>query len=135
MGIMKIVEKTRFSIVLLFLWINLAAFALLRVALLIKQLSDIDSPVYLIVLAFFLGIINDLAFFSYLLIPFALYLQFLPNSIYQTSQSGIQTCQLNCYNCYHPSQIKRVLALGLLFTHVLLFTKMASGKEFHSCIF
>ncbi len=89
MGVMKIVEKTRFSIVLLFLWINLAAFALLRVTLLIKQLSDIDSPVYLIVLAFFLGIINDLAFFSYLLIPFALYLLFLPNSIYQSKINRI----------------------------------------------
>jgi phosphoglycerol transferase MdoB-like AlkP superfamily enzyme len=76
-------SKSRFTIALLFLLVNLSTFALLRVALLIKQLADIDSPVYQIALAFLIGIVYDLAFFSYLLIPFVLYLLVLPNRIYQ----------------------------------------------------
>jgi phosphoglycerol transferase MdoB-like AlkP superfamily enzyme len=84
MGVNALFSKSRFTIVLLFLLINLGTFALLRVALLIKQLADIDSPVYQIVLAFLIGMVNDLAFFSYLLIPFVLYLLVLPNGIYQS---------------------------------------------------
>jgi phosphoglycerol transferase MdoB-like AlkP superfamily enzyme len=84
MGINALFSKSRFTIVLLFLLVNLGAFALLRVVLLIKQLADIDSPVYQIVLAFLIGMVNDLAFFSYLLIPFVLYLLVLPNRIYQS---------------------------------------------------
>ncbi len=84
MGVTALFSKSRFTIVLLFLLINLATFALLRAALLIKQLADIDSPVYQITLAFLIGLVNDLAFFSYLLIPFALYLLILPNRIYQS---------------------------------------------------
>lgn len=83
MGVNALFSKSRFTIVLLFLLINLGTFALLRVALLIKQLADIDSPVYQIALAFLIGMVNDLAFFSYLLIPFVLYLLVLPNRIYQ----------------------------------------------------
>ena len=48
-------SKSRFTIVLLFLLINLATFALLRVALLIKQLADIDSSFDQIALAFLMG--------------------------------------------------------------------------------
>jgi phosphoglycerol transferase MdoB-like AlkP superfamily enzyme len=84
MGVNALFSKSRFTIVLLFLLINLGAFALLRVALLIKQLADIDSPIYQIALAFLIGIVHDLAFFSYLLIPFVLYLLVLPNRIYQS---------------------------------------------------
>jgi phosphoglycerol transferase MdoB-like AlkP superfamily enzyme len=80
----KLFSKSRFTIVLLFLLINLATFALLRIALLIKQLADIDSSFYQIALAFLLGVVHDLAFFSYLLIPFALYLLVIPNRIYQS---------------------------------------------------
>ena len=75
--------KSRFTIVLLFLIINLITFAVLRGALLIKQLSDIDTPFYQILFAFILGVIHDLAFFSYLLIPFVLYLLVIPNRVYQ----------------------------------------------------
>ncbi|MGZ4977913.1 MAG: LTA synthase family protein [Methylobacter sp.] len=84
MGINALFSKSRFTIVLLFLLINLVTFALLRVVLLIKQLADIDSPVYQIALAFLIGLVHDLAFFSYLLIPFVLYLLVLPNRIYQS---------------------------------------------------
>ncbi|MGZ5623286.1 MAG: LTA synthase family protein [Methylobacter sp.] len=84
MGVNALFSKSRFSIVLLFLLINLTTFALLRVALLIKQLPDIDSPVYQIALAFLIGLVHDLAFFSYLLIPFVFYLLVLPNRIYQS---------------------------------------------------
>ena len=84
MSVNALFSKSRFTIVLLFLLINLGTFALLRVALLIKQLADIDSPIYQIALAFLIGIVHDLAFFSYLLIPFVLYLLVLPNRIYQS---------------------------------------------------
>ena len=39
-------SKSRFSILGLFLLINLTTFALLRVALLAKQWADIDTPFY-----------------------------------------------------------------------------------------
>ncbi|MGZ5013484.1 MAG: LTA synthase family protein, partial [Methylobacter sp.] len=84
MGVNVLFSRSRFTIVLLFLLINLGTFAFLRVALLIKQMADIDSPVYQIALAFVIGLIHDLAFFSYLLIPFVLYLLVLPNRIYQS---------------------------------------------------
>lgn len=80
----NVFSASRFSIVLLFFIINLGSFALLRVGLLLKQFSDIDTPFYQILLAFFLGAIHDLAFFSYLLIPFVLYLLVLPNWIYRS---------------------------------------------------
>ncbi|MEQ1527711.1 MAG: sulfatase-like hydrolase/transferase [Methylococcaceae bacterium] len=80
----NVFSASRFSIVLLFFIINLGSFALLRIALLLKQLADIDTPLYQILFAFFLGAIHDLAFFSYLLIPFVLYLLVLPNQIYRS---------------------------------------------------
>ncbi|MDD5581255.1 MAG: LTA synthase family protein [Methylobacter sp.] len=77
-------SKSRFSSILLFLLINLAVFSLLRVALLSRQMADIDAPFYQIVMAFLLGVTYDLAFFSYLLIPFVLYLLILPNRMYHS---------------------------------------------------
>lgn len=76
-------SRTRFSILGLFLLINLVTFALLRIALLCKQWTDIDTPFYQIAAAFGMGIIYDLAFYSYFLIPFTLYLLLIPNSWYQ----------------------------------------------------
>lgn len=73
---------TRFSILGLFLLINLIAFALLRVALLCKQWADIDTPFYQIAFAFGMGVIYDLAYYSYFLIPFTLYLLIIPNCWY-----------------------------------------------------
>jgi phosphoglycerol transferase MdoB-like AlkP superfamily enzyme len=81
----KLFEKSRFSLILLFLLINLAAFALLRMALLVKQWPEIDSSLYQIGSAFVLGLINDLAFYSYVLIPFTLYLLILPNSLFHSN--------------------------------------------------
>jgi len=89
MDVNALFSRSRFSIVLLFLLINLATFALLRVALLIKQLADIDASAYQVALAFLIGMVHDLAFFSYLLIPFALYLLVVPNRIYQSKTHKI----------------------------------------------
>lgn len=100
MGLTSVFAKSRFSIVLLFLLINLVTFALLRAVLLIKQLAEIDSPFYQIVLAFFLGVLNDLAYFSYLLIPFALYLLVVPNSFYQSKLNKIIVCSGFFINLY-----------------------------------
>ncbi len=101
MGVTALFSKSRFTIVLLFLLINLGTFALLRVALLIKQLADIDSPFYQIALAFLIGMVHDLAFFSYLLIPFVLYLLVLPNRIYQ-------------------SKLHRIISFGVFFKCIYL---------------
>ncbi|MBK8814938.1 MAG: LTA synthase family protein [Methylococcaceae bacterium] len=76
--------KSRFSIVLLFLLINLVTFAGLRLVLLVKQFADIDTPFYQIVVAFLYGVVNDLAYFSYSLIPFVIYLLVVPNRIYRS---------------------------------------------------
>lgn len=76
-------SRTRFSILGLFLLINLVTFALLRVALLCKQWADIDTPFYQIMGAFSMGVLYDLAYYSYFLIPFTLYLLIIPNHWYQ----------------------------------------------------
>ncbi len=76
-------SKSRFSIVALSLLIALPLFALLRLALLSKQWAEIDSPFYQIITAFLLGIISDISFLSYFLIPFILYLWLMPQKLYQ----------------------------------------------------
>ncbi|WP_020161401.1 LTA synthase family protein [Methylobacter marinus] len=85
----RLFEQSRFSGILLFLLINLGGSALLRTALLIRQLADLDVSFYSIALVFLLGVVNDLAFFSYLMIPFALYLLVLPNAAYQSKLNRI----------------------------------------------
>lgn len=77
-------SRSRFSILGLFLLVNLVTFALLRMALLAKQWVDIDTPFYQIAFAFVLGAIHDLAYYSYFLIPFTLYLLVIPNHWYQS---------------------------------------------------
>ncbi|MGZ5028816.1 MAG: LTA synthase family protein, partial [Methylobacter sp.] len=91
MSVNTLFSRSRFTIVLLFLLINLVTFALLRTVLLIKQFGDIDVPFYQVVLAFLIGIVHDLAFFSYLLVPFSLYLLALPNRIYRSKIHTIVT--------------------------------------------
>jgi len=108
MGVINAFSRSRFTIVFLFLLINLTTFAVLRVALLIKQWPDIDSPFYQIILAFLIGIVHDLAFFSYLLIPFVLYLLVLPNRIYQ-------------------SKIHKIISFGVFFIclYLLFFVELS----------
>ncbi|MGB4499433.1 MAG: LTA synthase family protein [Methylococcaceae bacterium] len=77
-------SKSRFSILGLFLLINLVTFALLRVALLAKQWADIDTSILSCAFAFMMGAFYDLGFYSYLLIPFSLYLLAMPNRWYQS---------------------------------------------------
>ena len=78
----SILSRSRFAILELFFIINLVFFALLRVALLIKQWTDIDTSMEQILFAFVMGIIYDSAFYSYLLIPYALYLVAMPTRWY-----------------------------------------------------
>lgn len=103
-----IFSKSRFNIVLLYLLINLVTFAVLRLLLLIKQLSDIDTSFFQVVLAFFYGSINDLAYFSYFLIPFVLYLLVIPNRIYR-------------------SRIHQLISFGFFFVflYLLFFTELS----------
>jgi phosphoglycerol transferase MdoB-like AlkP superfamily enzyme len=76
-------SKSRFSIVALSLFIALPIFAVLRIALLSKQWAEIDSPFYQIIAAFLLGVMSDITFLSYFLIPFILYLWLMPQGLYQ----------------------------------------------------
>lgn len=73
-----VLPRSRFAILGLFFVINLVSFALLRIALLVKQWADIDTPIVQILYAFLMGVIYDSAFYAYLLIPFTLYLVFMP---------------------------------------------------------
>lgn len=80
---MKFMAKSRFSILSLAFFIALPLFALLRVVLLIKQWDEIDSSIFAIIGAFLLGILSDISFLSYYLIPFILYLLLIPQGLYQ----------------------------------------------------
>ncbi|MBM4208677.1 MAG: LTA synthase family protein [Gammaproteobacteria bacterium] len=79
-----VVASSRYGIILLYLLINLAVFTCLRLFLLVKQFNDIDTPIAYLPVAFLLGILYDLAYFSYLLIPFVFYLLLIPNRIYHS---------------------------------------------------
>ncbi|CAK0742172.1 lipoteichoic acid synthase [Gammaproteobacteria bacterium] len=76
-------SKSRFSIIVNSLFLSLPIFALLRLALFIKQVEDIDSPFYQVITAFLLGVISDLSFLSYFFIPVVLYLTLMPRRVYQ----------------------------------------------------
>ena len=77
-----VLPRSRFAILGLFFVINLVSFALLRIALLVKQWADIDTPIVQILYAFVMGVIYDSAFYAYLLIPFTLYLVVIPQRWY-----------------------------------------------------
>ena len=80
-----VLPRSRFAILGLFFVINLVSFALLRIALLVKQWADIDTPIVQILYAFVMGVIYDSAFYAYLLIPFTLYLVVIPQRWYSHS--------------------------------------------------
>ncbi len=77
--------KSRFSILMLAFAVSLPVFTLFRLILLIRHFDDIDEPIFKVIVAFVLGLVNDVAFLSYLLIPFALYLLLVPNRFYRTA--------------------------------------------------
>lgn len=76
--------KSRFSILLLAFAVSLPVFAIFRFILLIRHSADIDEPFYKVIIALFLGVLDDMAFLSYLLIPFVLYLLLVPNRFFRT---------------------------------------------------
>ncbi len=77
--------KSRFSLLGLAFVVSLPVFALFRLILLIRHYSDIEEPVYKLAVAMLLGAVHDIAFLSYLLIPFALYLLLVPNRFFRSS--------------------------------------------------
>lgn len=85
----SVLPCSRFAILELFFIINLVSFALLRVALLVKQWADIDTSINQIFHAFVMGVIYDSAFYSYLLIPYTLYLVAMPIRWYAHSLNKI----------------------------------------------
>lgn len=76
--------KNRFNLLLIFLIINLSVSIVLRISLLVKTMPDIGVDLTLSSLTsmFFTGILFDLVFYSYFIIPFSLYLIILPNRIF-----------------------------------------------------
>lgn len=81
--------KSRFSILTLAFLVSLPIFACFRVILLFRHYDEIDEPLYKIGAALLLGMIHDVAFLSYLLIPFALYLWWVPNRFYRSSANKV----------------------------------------------
>ncbi len=79
-----ITTKNRFNLLLIFLIINLSVSIVLRISLLVKTMPDIGVDLTLSSLTsmFFTGILFDLVFYSYFIIPFSLYLIILPNRIF-----------------------------------------------------
>jgi len=81
----KVTKRTsRFEILKPAVLISLPVFFVFRVLLLISRYADVDVPFYKIVSAFLLGAINDLAFLSYFLIPFVIYLLIIPNRVFHS---------------------------------------------------
>lgn len=76
--------RSRFSILGLAFAVSLPVFTLFRIVLLIRHHADIDEPAYKLIAAILLGLAHDIAFLSYLLIPFALYLLLIPNRVYRS---------------------------------------------------
>ncbi len=75
---------SRFAAVWSHTLIALAAFATLRIALLIKTWPEMFHTVYNGIYIFSLGMIYDLAFISYVCIPFVLFILILPDKLYHS---------------------------------------------------
>lgn len=89
MEIIKNSTKSRFSILSLAFAVSLPIFAIFRLILLFSHFNEIDEPVYKVFAALLLGVIHDVAFLSYLLIPFVLYLWLVPNRFYSTRANRV----------------------------------------------
>lgn len=83
-AVKPVIGASRFAVLKLVFLISLPTFFVFRIILLVRHFGDLDVPFYKIIAAFLLGAINDLAFLSYLLVPFILYLLVLPNQLYRS---------------------------------------------------
>jgi len=84
LSLVKSIGSSRFAVLKPAFLVSLPVFFIMRVLLLIRHYPDIDVPFYKIMGAFIIGFLNDVAFLSYFLIPFVLYLLILPNSLYRS---------------------------------------------------
>jgi hypothetical protein len=76
--------ESRFAIVWPHILMALAAFSVLRIALLVKAWPEVSHTVWNGIYIFTLGLFYDLAFISYVCIPFVLFLLFLPDKLYHS---------------------------------------------------
>ena len=76
--------KSRFAILWLAFQISLPVFFVFRLILLIRHYGQIDEPFYQVMASLGLGIVGDIAFLTYLLIPFAVYLLLVPERWYRS---------------------------------------------------
>jgi phosphoglycerol transferase MdoB-like AlkP superfamily enzyme len=72
--ILKRLIASRYGIVLLLAIVTCALFFLLRLALLVNNINVLDLTIFDIPKIFFVGVFYDLAFLSYLFVPFVIYL-------------------------------------------------------------
>ena len=77
-------SHSRFTIVWPHILIALAAFSVLRIALLVRAWPEVSHTVWNGMYIFTLGLFYDLAFISYACIPFVLFLLFLPDKLYHS---------------------------------------------------
>ena len=77
-------HHSRFAVVWSHILIALAAFGTLRIALLIKAWPEVSHTVLNGVYIFTLGLFYDLAFISYVCIPFVLFILILPDKLYHS---------------------------------------------------
>jgi len=76
--------ESRFAIVWPHILIALAAFSVLRIALLVRAWPEVSHTFWNGIYIFTLGLFYDLAFISYACIPFVLFLLCLPDKLYHS---------------------------------------------------
>ena len=81
--------KSRFAILWLAFQVCLPVFFVFRLVLLTRHYSQIDEPFYQIMASFLLGAVGDIAFLTYFLIPFAVYLLLVPERLYRSAFNKI----------------------------------------------
>ncbi|MGR9114671.1 MAG: LTA synthase family protein [Gammaproteobacteria bacterium] len=82
-------RRSRFAVLWLAVQVSLPAFLVFRLVLLMRHYDQIDEPFYRLMASLLLGVIGDLAFLTYLLIPFAVYLLLVPERWYRSGLNKI----------------------------------------------
>jgi len=82
-------KSSRYTLVWVFLILALLFFNATRVYLVLTNISDMDLSLLAIVKVFVSGIVYDLAFYSYFIVPFVLYLWLLPRRLWGSGVNKI----------------------------------------------
>lgn len=77
----KPLRTSRFALALIFILVSVAVYAGIRTVLMIDTLGELDLSLIKLLGVYSIGLIYDLAFESYFIIPFVVYLILVPNRI------------------------------------------------------